>query len=105
MVDLVLLGNERRDAGLEKADSTAEEDESDDEGALGTTLIDEDGWDGRDENQDVANRGQTDSHVDGLELSPVLVGNPAALQKISEVRVDWKLISYRSWASHMRRTG
>jgi hypothetical protein len=33
----------------------------------------------------VTNRGQTDTRVDGLELSPVLVGNPAALKRISEV--------------------
>lgn len=85
MRGLVLLGHKRRDAGLEEADSTAEENQSNDEGGQRTALIDENTWDRSDDDQDVTNRGQTDTRVDGLELSPVLVGNPAALKRISEV--------------------
>ena len=78
MAVLVLLSNEGRNTGLEEADTTAEEDQTDDERSKSPIWIGNNLRDRSDDDQDVANSGETDGNVDGLELSPVLIGNPAA---------------------------
>lgn len=78
MAVLVLFGNEGRDAGLEEADTAAEQDQADDERSKCTALVGHDLRDCGNDDQDVANSGEADGDVNGLELSPVLIGNPAA---------------------------
>lgn len=78
MAVLVLLSNEGRNTGLEEADTTAEEDQTDDERSKSPIWVGNNLRDRSDDDQDVANSGETDGNVDGLELSPVLIGNPAA---------------------------
>lgn len=75
---LVLFGNEGRDAGLEEADTAAEQDQTDDERSECTALVGHNLRNRGDNDQDVANGGEADGDVNGLELSPVLIGNPAA---------------------------
>lgn len=83
MAVLVLLGDERGDTGFEEANSAAEEDETDDEGAQCTIGVGYDRGDGGNDDQDVTDRSETDGHVDGLELAPILVGNPAACMELA----------------------
>ena len=78
MAVLVLLSNEGRNTGLEEADTTAEEDQTDDERSKSPIWVGNNLRDRSDDDQDVANSGETDGNVDGLELSPILIGNPAA---------------------------
>jgi hypothetical protein len=74
---LVLFGNEGRDAGLEEANTAAEKDQANDERCKCATLVGHNLRDGGNDDQEVANSGEADGDVDGLELSPVLIGNPA----------------------------
>ena len=78
MAVLVLLSNEGRDAGLEEANAAAEEDQTDDERSKSATLVGHDLRNCGNGDKDVADSGEADGNVDGFELSPVLVGNPAA---------------------------
>lgn len=78
MAVLVLFGDKRRDAGLEEANTAAEQDQADDEGSQGTVRVGDDLGNSGYDDQDVTNCGEDNGHIDGFELSPVFVGNPAA---------------------------
>lgn len=38
--------------------------------------MDDDLWDGGNDDQEMANSGKADGYVDGLELAPILIGDP-----------------------------
>jgi hypothetical protein len=44
----------------------------------GAAWVGDDLWDGSDDDQDVANSGEADGYINGLELSPIFVGDPTA---------------------------
>lgn len=62
----VLLGQERRDVGLEEARARAEDHHADDEGAERPVGVPEHRGDGRDDEDDVGERRDRDGHVDDL---------------------------------------
>jgi len=73
---LVLFSDERGDAGLEEANTAAEQDQANDERCKCAALVGHDLRDCSNDDQEVADSSEADGNVDGLELSPVLVGNP-----------------------------
>lgn len=70
-----LLGDERRDVGLETTGADTHDDQTDDEAAQRRVSVGHDGWNGRDGQDDVANDGDADGHPDSTETTEVSIGD------------------------------
>ena len=70
----VLLSNEGRNIGLESTSAETKNDNTKDEGTNGLSAG-QDGGDGRNNKQDMADDGEGNSNEDGIEATKVLIGN------------------------------
>lgn len=88
---LQLLDHEGRDVWLETTDTHAEEDDTDGEASEGAVGVLDDGGNRSNDHDDVADHGDCNGGLDGLETAPFGVGNIATEQgdKVSPETVDW----------------
>ena len=78
---LVLLGDEGRDVRLETARAKSHDDETDGENGDGDIGLDNDLWDGREDEDDVADDGEDIGVLDREIAAPVLVSQPGSSKR------------------------
>lgn len=78
-----LLGNQRRDVGLETAGTAAHDDQTDGKDAHGSVGLGDDGRRGGNDEEHVADERDEDGPLDGSETTEVLVGDVGTNQRAS----------------------
>lgn len=71
--DIDLLDNQRRDVGLEASGSKAHQNQTEHEDGIASGLVGDDGWNGRYNEDDMTNNGDSDGNANGLVSSPMLI--------------------------------
>ncbi len=105
VLGFILLGDERRDVGLEATSADAEDDETNTKAGNGAVGGGNDRGKRRDDEEDVADDGDEDGDLDGLEAAPVLIGHVGSDQwhEVSPHGIERRQAGGRSLA-HTQRT-